>query len=230
MKCEKCNNEYNSQYYFATPTICKQCFDKLSAEEKQFYFDEAAALAASDPLLFRVGFAKLLGAAVLDWIYLWFITLVLDLITDYAADTSQFFYNIMEAKQNPENMQGVIMSFLHTNQLSLLVGFLIPGIYYLLEVFLGASLGKMTLGIQIADSNRHAASNAKLLIRYLLKHIAVFIQIVWILTFINELMILMFLCMTVIYLGFFLTLGKNKQAVHDILSNTAVYHRRDVLQ
>jgi uncharacterized protein YbjQ (UPF0145 family) len=34
MKCEKCGNEYPSSHYFKTKTICRDCFAKLSTEEK----------------------------------------------------------------------------------------------------------------------------------------------------------------------------------------------------
>jgi uncharacterized protein YbjQ (UPF0145 family) len=34
MKCEKCGEEFPSEHYFATKTICRNCFDKLSPEEK----------------------------------------------------------------------------------------------------------------------------------------------------------------------------------------------------
>lgn len=35
MKCERCGNEYPSEYYFKTKTICRECFDKLAPEEQQ---------------------------------------------------------------------------------------------------------------------------------------------------------------------------------------------------
>jgi len=34
MKCSHCGKEYPSQYYFKTKTICRECFPKLSEEEK----------------------------------------------------------------------------------------------------------------------------------------------------------------------------------------------------
>ena len=34
MKCEKCGKNYPSSYYFATDTICRECFAKLTPEEK----------------------------------------------------------------------------------------------------------------------------------------------------------------------------------------------------
>lgn len=34
IKCEKCQKEYPSQYYFAVDSICTDCYEKLSPEEK----------------------------------------------------------------------------------------------------------------------------------------------------------------------------------------------------
>jgi len=34
MQCERCKNEYPSGYYFATKTVCKDCFKKLTPEEQ----------------------------------------------------------------------------------------------------------------------------------------------------------------------------------------------------
>lgn len=31
MKCEKCGKEYPSKFYFATPTLCTDCFQKMTA-------------------------------------------------------------------------------------------------------------------------------------------------------------------------------------------------------
>jgi len=34
MKCEKCNQEFPSDYYFETNSICKTCFEKLNEDER----------------------------------------------------------------------------------------------------------------------------------------------------------------------------------------------------
>lgn len=35
MICAKCGNDYPSQYYFKTETICIECFNKMSGSEKE---------------------------------------------------------------------------------------------------------------------------------------------------------------------------------------------------
>jgi uncharacterized protein YbjQ (UPF0145 family) len=35
MECERCGNEYPSDYYFKTDTVCLTCFEGLAEEEKE---------------------------------------------------------------------------------------------------------------------------------------------------------------------------------------------------
>ena len=35
MKCKTCGKDYPSEYYFKTGSICNECFNRLSAEEKR---------------------------------------------------------------------------------------------------------------------------------------------------------------------------------------------------
>jgi len=39
MRCERCGTDYPSEYYFRTRSICNQCYDKLSPEEKKSVVD-----------------------------------------------------------------------------------------------------------------------------------------------------------------------------------------------
>lgn len=34
MRCKFCNTEFPSEYYFKAPEICRECFDKMSPEER----------------------------------------------------------------------------------------------------------------------------------------------------------------------------------------------------
>lgn len=34
MRCEKCNKDYPSEHYFAVESICRECFAKMTPEEK----------------------------------------------------------------------------------------------------------------------------------------------------------------------------------------------------
>ena len=35
MRCERCGTDYPSEYYFRTRSICNNCYDKLTPEEKK---------------------------------------------------------------------------------------------------------------------------------------------------------------------------------------------------
>ena len=35
MKCERCNKNYPSKYYFSTPALCKECFQSIQLESKE---------------------------------------------------------------------------------------------------------------------------------------------------------------------------------------------------
>ena len=35
MKCERCGKEYPSEYYFKTNTICLDCYNRMSADERK---------------------------------------------------------------------------------------------------------------------------------------------------------------------------------------------------
>ena len=70
MKCEKCENEYPSPYYFATPTICKSCFENMSSEEQAEYQTQLIEREFYDEFEVRVGFGRRFGAAILDLLIL----------------------------------------------------------------------------------------------------------------------------------------------------------------
>ena len=53
MKCEKCGNEYPSDYYFKTETVCNECYDKLTPEEQHVAHQTRLAL---DPSLMTTTF------------------------------------------------------------------------------------------------------------------------------------------------------------------------------
>jgi DNA-directed RNA polymerase subunit M/transcription elongation factor TFIIS len=35
MKCQKCGKDYPSKHYFKTDSICEECYNKMSSEEKR---------------------------------------------------------------------------------------------------------------------------------------------------------------------------------------------------
>lgn len=41
MRCERCGNDYPSEYYFRTRSLCQSCYDKLSPEERKKAIENA---------------------------------------------------------------------------------------------------------------------------------------------------------------------------------------------
>jgi uncharacterized RDD family membrane protein YckC len=98
-------------------------------------------------------------------------------------------------------------------------------LYMLIEAFAAATPGKMLLGMKIAAENGQRAKAVNLLLRYILKNSFFLI----VLPFgIVEDMILSILFLAIglaVFVGFFLVLGEKKQALHDLISKTAVFRR-----
>lgn len=168
---------------------------------------------------YRVGFGRRLGAFLLDTLYLMLLSGVVSL---FFLDFSQFQAfagtDIKEIIELSENIAQVLVP----------VQVVLTLLYYSLEIFVGASLGKMTLNIVIADKDRFAADKSKLLSRYLIKHISTIfsgIAFVTSISFIGSLGSFLYFILVV---GFFWTLSENKQAFHDMLTKTAVYYKDEL--
>jgi uncharacterized RDD family membrane protein YckC len=101
-------------------------------------------------------------------------------------------------------------------------------IYYSTEVLFGTSLGKMLLRIKIASANRVEASTSTLLIRYLVKHSSNFLNIIAIIGALFWLQGIASTISFIILIGFFFTLGRKRQAFHDMIAGTAVYYNENI--
>jgi uncharacterized RDD family membrane protein YckC len=218
MKCEKCGNEYPSQYYFTTPTICTECFKKMPAEEQQFEYSKASRYMGADEYPFRIGFGRRLGAALLDMLFVSIFMMILVMLTVY----NDIRVLVPEILTNPGAMNEIVQRIV---PLSLICSV----IYYSLEIFIAATPGKLLLRIQIAKDDRTRASMNSLFIRFIVKHIDYFFTLLVLLTSIEALNFLSSTASLAILVGFFFVLAGKKQAFHDMLSKTAVYYKDDVL-
>ncbi len=218
MKCEKCGKEYPSSYFFAVDNICKECFEKMSDEERERYLSKYENIWVEDELDYRVGFGPRLGAFLIDVVILGVISFIIMLVTgiwgDYAPYFEQMLYN-----------QDLLMSFQQEiAPLSLIINFM----YFSLEIILAATPGKMILGLQIASDSRKVASTQRLGLRFIFKHMDTILSAVALATSIMFLGTLSSIATIIIILGFFFTLSPKRQAFHDMLSETAVYKKDDI--
>ncbi|HET9707539.1 MAG TPA: RDD family protein, partial [Gemmatimonadales bacterium] len=105
----------------------------------------------------------------------------------------------------------------------ILAAYLIVVVYFLFEGLTGYTLGKLILGIRIANDDGTAAGVGKLLYRYLLKNSGSFLALVALFTGVHALATLGNLAGLLIFVGCFFTLGMKRQAFHDMIAKTAVY-------
>lgn len=106
---------------------------------------------------------------------------------------------------------------------------LVAVIYGLAEGLFGRALGKLLLGLRIADASGRAASVPRMLGRMAVKQSGTLMTAMAMVTgsyFIGELSQIPALA---IGLGFLLVLGHKRQALHDRAARTAVYRNTDVI-
>lgn len=166
---------------------------------------------------YRVGFGRRLGAYIIDFI----ITSILGFMVIYFTGAFQELLNIEDLLNNMTKLSLILED-------STLISGLLILLYYSTEIFLGASPGKMILGIVIADSNRTDAEIGKLVNRYLLKHSNSILSLIALITSISIFEFFSNLILLIIIIGFFFTLSNKRQALHDSLTNTAVYFKENI--
>ncbi len=228
MKCEKCGNEYPSQYYFETPTVCKECFKNMSEEEKQFYLAQPAPYFV-DELALRTGFGKRFAAALIDFLIVIIIILLVYNATGFFESATIFGEQVQENATDVVAIEELTNNFMADNMSNFYFSYILMLVFFSLEILIGATVGKLILGIQIADSNRRKASTTKLLTRYLIKNSAGVISIIWLLTNISLINTLSTIVSIALIVGFFFVLSQKRQAFHDMIADTAVFNRNDII-
>lgn len=230
MKCEKCGNDYPSQFYFSTPTICNDCFAKLPAEEQHEYMKSNTGLLKMNEEAYRVRFGRRLGAYLLDLLVLSIVTLIVYNFTGFFSSYMQFINDVSSYAGNPEMMAELQKQFMDQNMTNFYFSNIFTIIYFLLEIMTGASIGKLILGIQIANDNHTRADYGKLTIRYMLKAGYAFIGLIWLASGVAALNTLVSIYTLAFVVGCFFVLGSQRKALHDKIAKTAVYYKQDIIE
>ena len=113
-----------------------------------------------------------------------------------------------------------------TTRISLIVIFA-RLIYFSTEIFLGASVGKLILGLKIANAEGGNASVGALVGRYLLKHVS---KVCGVLSLVGLAMLFNLfgsLFGFVIFIGCFFAAGDRHQALHDMMCHTIVVRKNE---
>ncbi|MBR4620191.1 MAG: RDD family protein [Salinivirgaceae bacterium] len=176
----------------------------------------------------RIGFGPRLGAYVIDIVFVWILAGILSRVStswmavlaqqqvDALVSSNPFFAQIY----TPEMLNIVVA----TTRISLIVIFA-ELIYFSTEIFLGASLGKIILGLKIANADGGNASVGALIGRYLLKHVK---RVCTVLAFLVLTRVFNFfgsLFGFVIFIGCFFAAGDRHQALHDMICKTIVVRK-----
>lgn len=231
MKCEKCGNEYNSQYYFTTPTVCRNCFDVMSPEEQENLRPQMYHYHGNESkFIGRVGFGKRFAAAFIDIVIYGAINLAVLFFMGYFKAVETMTNALQQNQGDPEMAKTAFTDFLDGQKNTLILTNLIPILYFSLELLIAASLGKLILGIVIGNDDRTKADMGSLLTRFLFKNISAILGLISLIAGLNFLMFNVSpLIMIAMLVGFFFILNKRRQAFHDMFSKTAVYNRSELV-
>lgn len=178
----------------------------------------------------RVGFGARLGALALDCILVvvvsWFgAGIVGGLLGGVAASAAARSMAAADSTAMGMAVMGGVLGAI----IGVAIAFVVIGtVYFLVEGFTGFTLGKLILGIRVANADGTAAPVPTLLGRYALKNCYFVLSMLGVVTGVHVLGTLGLLGGLVIFVGCFFALGTAKQAFHDMIMKTAVYPRAAV--
>jgi uncharacterized RDD family membrane protein YckC len=229
MKCKKCGNEYNSNYYFSAPEVCNDCFKNLSPEEQAELQSSIASIEYGAYTIndCRVRFGKRLLSALIDIAIYFALLAIVAIGTGFAQDYIAVSKEVMALQSDPTAAEALMASFIKANTQVFVIMNVIILAYFFLEILIGASVGKLILGLQIARHDAHPATASQLIARYAVKNISVILNLIAFIAvgtaFADMLSNFSTGISIVVYVGFFLILTSRHLALHDRLSGTAVY-------
>lgn len=182
----------------------------------------------SDPYALRVGFGRRLGAVAIDFVIIG----ILGGIVGSVAGAALFaaFGHSMTAGTETQGMDESIVGFM-TILISYALAYSFTSIAYsLVELFTGASPAKHILGIVAAHEDRRQGDIALYAKRWLIRTSPSLVSIISLITGVTVLSWLSNLLALAFLVGCFFVLGEKKQALHDMLAKTAIFHKEDVIE
>jgi len=167
----------------------------------------------------RVGFGKRLGALLIDAVLVCIVSLLV-------------VYLLVGLTIGGMPVAAAFGAIFGALVLTMLVGavhmMLVGAVYFLVEGFTGWTLGKLILGIQVANPDGTRAGVGTLLTRYALKNINFLLGVLLFFDYVTSVALfrtLRGLLGLLIFVGCFFVLGSARQAFHDMIAKTAVYPR-----
>jgi uncharacterized RDD family membrane protein YckC len=232
MKCNVCGNDYPNQAHFAVPGICESCFKQMPQEQQNeiiaqaYNYDNFAAMTISEK---RVGFGRRLAAFAIDLAFCIAIYLAIFFISGMYESQMLMAEKIQSEGLNFQLISQAGFQFIEENMTTIIFIQFMYLLYFSLEIIVGASLGKLIVGIQVANQDGKPAKLTQLIIRYLLKYSVVFVMILTTIFYQSTILsVLQNLLSLALIVGCFFTLSQNKMAFQDMLAKTAVFKKNDI--
>ena len=231
MKCERCGNKYPSQGYFAVPGVCETCFKKLSVEEQNQLIAQAynyANFSENSIIDKRVGFGRRLAAFLVDVVIL----MIIQTVISYSSGLNEAQAIMTERMQsigfNLDAIMQMTMEMQSEFYFTLLSIQVIYVLYYSLEMMVGATLGKLALGIQIADKDGKPASNTQLIKRFAFKNSVLIFGLLSAATHFKPFEWAYYTMGIIVLISCLYVLSSTKMGFHDMWAKTAVFKKRDL--
>lgn len=180
----------------------------------------------------RVGFGLRLGAWAIDQVGLWFVTITLVLIissiqpgqTEFIKESLKELLANMKAFGFPRDMMNEALPYLVS---MLYAGFISPILYWSIEAFTGASIGKRTLKLRIGREDGAIAEPSIIAMRTIIKISDRILKLIALFPVADivarGITSASSLVEVVIVIGCFIVLSSKRQALHDMVARTAVF-------
>jgi uncharacterized RDD family membrane protein YckC len=179
----------------------------------------------------RVGVWPRLGAALIDGVVIWIIGILISgamvaMFPGYLADAVAR----SQAKLDPKMAEkmGAMLAWTQTMTRWSMGAAVAASLYGLLEGLFGRALGKLILGLRIADVNARTASLGRLMGRMALKHSGSFFLLAAVLTGKYVVAQVGQVPSWVFSAGCLFVFAAHRRALHDLAAGTAVYRNSDV--
>lgn len=177
----------------------------------------------------RIGFGPRLGAFIIDSFIITILASILMALFMEATFSAFINGQLTEAIMNSSGSSQFTPQEAYDEMMrvSLFIAHF-STLYMIIEAFLGATPGKMLLGIKIGTQDGKAGDIWLYFPRFAIKNGSVLLELAGRITGIGLFNSIAGLLGMVIFFGCFFVLGEKRQALHDTIAKTAVFRKNDL--
>ncbi len=185
-----------------------------------------------DELDFRVGFGKRFLAWIIDAIIIIMVFSAISLSTGLFEKQTEIGLAlqgevVFDVSQLDGEMQQEVREF--SFQMALYYSVIVFVLLTTLEIFYGATPGKLIMGLRVANSNRTWATLKQLMFRASIKYVSILLNFLFLITTVEFISTIGSILSIVLIIGCFVALSEKKQALHDIIAGTAVFYKPEIM-